>query len=198
LSVLDQDFLKVSSEADTSAANWHEVRASLVAEVLRRPVDSTHPVPRRLFGEVCGESMLPALWPGDIVAIEPCIPQALRMGEIVLAAWGSHLVLHRLMTPFSAQGFCLRGDCVDASDPPYPADALLGRVVGVVQGNRTVSRFSIRPGLGAKAAQAIGYVLCRWSFARRAALRLRLTVQSFRRKSAPGSLATDFVVRGAR
>jgi signal peptidase I len=193
-----QEFLKLSSEADSSFSKWNEVRSSLVAEVLRRPVDSAQPVPRRLYGEVRGESMLPTLWPGDVVAIEPCTAQALRTGEIVLVSWKSYLVLHRLMTPYSEQGFSLRGDCVATFDAPYPGDALLGKVVGIMRGTRTVSKLSMRPGIGARVAQTIGQILCRWGFARRVTLRLRNRLQSFRRKTDPAEFATDFVVRGMR
>jgi hypothetical protein len=195
LSVLEQNFLNLSCKADASAANWNEVRASLVAEVLRRPADSSSP--RRLYGEVHGESMLPTLWPGDVVAIEPCIANDLRVGEIVLASWNKHLVLHRLIAPYSREGFRLRGDCVAASDPIYPADALLGKVIGVMQGSRTTSKFFLHPGIGAAAAKNIGLALCHWDVARRATLRLRQRLIAGRKTNfAP--LPADFVVRGAR
>jgi hypothetical protein len=192
----NQVFLSLSCAAGASGSNWNEVRSSLVAEVLRRPNDSS--TPRRLYGEVCGESMVPALWPGDVVAIEPCKAQELRVGEVVLAAWGSHLVLHRLMIPYSAQGFRLRGDCVAACDPTYPTEALLGKIVGVVDGNRTVSKLFLQPGIGAKAAQALGWILCHWGVARRIWLRLRRGMQLLRRKTDHAEFTTDFIVRGER
>jgi hypothetical protein len=77
---------------------------------------------------VHGESMLPALWPGDVVEVASCSRQDVHPGEIVLARRQGRLFLHRLAhsTP---QGFRLRGDSMPASDPYYPPEALLGKLV---------------------------------------------------------------------
>jgi hypothetical protein len=92
----------------------------------------------------------------------------------------------------------LRGDCVPACDPTYPAEALLGKIVGVVNGNRTASKFFLQPGIGAQAARALGWILCRWGVGRRIAFGLRRGMQLLRRKADHAEFATDFIVRGAR
>lgn len=160
--------------ADTSNAassNWSAVRSALVAEVLR---GQDH---RRVRGQICGESMLPALWPGDVVEIESCRVEELRAGEIVLARRDDRLVLHRLVSGSGPNGFVLRGDCVRSADPEYPADALLGRLVGGVPGQRNMPASarrerSIAQWLGAKLSRTIGILFCYCSPARLVALKL--------------------------
>src|ERR1019366_10100376 len=102
-----------------------------VADVLRR---SGH-----LRLQVYGESMLPALWPGDVVEIASCSREDVRPGEIVLALREGRLVLHRLVAPCTPNGFLLRGDSVPGPDPLFPSEALLGRLVRRADDGRGVS-----------------------------------------------------------
>jgi hypothetical protein len=160
--------------ADTSRAtssNWSAVRSALVAEVLRRENQL------RVCGEIHGESMLPALWPGDVVKIESCSLDELRPGEIVLAQRDDRLVLHRLVADRGPNGFVLRGDSVRHPDPEYPPDALLGRLVRGAHEKRGRSETSqhvrlITEWLGAKWSRAVGILFCYCGLARRLALKL--------------------------
>jgi Peptidase S24-like len=160
--------------ADTpsvTASNWGAVRSELVVEVLRRENR------QRVRAEVRGESMLPALWPGDVVEIESCPREELRPGEIVLAQRDERLVLHRLLAGSGTAGFVLRGDCVRCADPEYPAGALLGRLVRGAAERRDVPEpgrwaRSAAEWSGAKWSRAIGILFCYCSLARRVALRL--------------------------
>ncbi len=159
---------------DTSietASNWGAVRSALVAEVLRRQ-DRL-----RVRGQVCGESMLPALWPGEVVKIESCSLDELRPGEIVLAQRDDRLVLHRLVADRGPNGFVLRGDSVRHPDPEYPPDALLGRLVRDDHEKRGSSETSQHARLSAewwnvKWSRTIGMLFCHCSLARRFALKL--------------------------
>ncbi len=108
-------------------SSWSAVRSALVAEVLRRSGRV------RVRGQIHGESMLPALWPGDVVEIENCSLEDVRPGEIVLALREDRLVLHRLVALCGPDGFQLRGDSAPDPDPLLPAEALLGRLVSRVQ-----------------------------------------------------------------
>jgi hypothetical protein len=144
LSVLAKNFLML--ENAISAASWNAERSALVADVLRRSGRLRQSV--RL--QVHGESMLPTLWPGDVVEIESCSLEDLRPGEIVLARRDDRLVLHRLVAPSTPNGFLLRGDSVPGPDPLFPSEALLGRLVRRADRGRDGSPPALRPGFGAK------------------------------------------------
>jgi hypothetical protein len=146
-------------------SGWTAVRSALVADVLRKNVR----LPQIVRLCVYGESMLPALWPGDFVEIESCSPEDARPGEIVLAMRDGQLFLHRLLSPCTLEGFRLRGDSLPHPDPQFPREALLGRQVrrnGVRRAHRAA--VGIRPTL----SRAIGLLLCHCAPARRIALKL--------------------------
>jgi Peptidase S24-like len=171
-------------------------RSALVADILRRGRFV------RLQMRVYGESMLPALWPGDVVEIEGCSPEDVRPGEIVLARRDGRLFLHRLVAHWKPRGFQLHGDSVPGADPPYPPEALLGRFVRRIdcpapQGAPDFGEVAVSlkrsPGtsrsfsadgtaalgagrgaewLGVKWSRVVGMLLCHCSPARRLALKL--------------------------
>ena len=136
----------------------------------------------RLRLQVHGESMLPALWPGDVVEIASCSLEDVRPGEIVLARRDGRLFLHRLVS-CKPDGFLLRGDSMPGSDPRFPAEALLGRLVSKVDERRGASGFDGK-WFGGRWSRALGTVLCHWDVARRLALKLhgrrKKSVQEFR------------------
>lgn len=108
---------------DSTQSSFTEPRVALVADVLRRDRKSKQTVRMR----VTGESMLPALWPGDEVVIASCGLEDVTPGEIVLAERGGRLFLHRLVRAHE-HGFVLRGDSVPKQDPEFEREALLGRL----------------------------------------------------------------------
>jgi len=152
----------------TARSNGNAERSALVAEALR--------LSGRLRLQVHGESMLPALWPGDLVEIASCSLQDLRPGEIVLARRDGRLFLHRLVSTCKPQGFLLRGDSMPASDPQFPAEALLGRLVSKAGERRGVS------GFGVKWFRALGMVLCHCGVVQRLVLKLHSRRQTSARE----------------
>jgi signal peptidase I len=168
-------------ENTTSAppSDWTAVRSALVADVLRREVGLMRQLVR---GEIRGESMLPALWPGDVVEIESCSLEDVEIGEIVLAQRDDRLVMHRLIARCGQNNFLLRGDSVPCPDPQLSREALLGRLVRRIDGRRSLPASPLRSGFGAKWSRAAGLLLCHWGLARR----LVLEVRSRRKKSARG------------
>jgi len=126
--------------------------------------------------------MLPALWPGDFVEIESCSLEDVRPGEMVLALRAGRLVLHRLLTPCTLDGFTLRGDSLPLPDPQFPREALLGRQVRRNQVPRNEVRRAHRAGSVTTSAmlleirptlsRAVGLLLCHCAPARRVALKL--------------------------
>jgi Peptidase S24-like len=134
----------------------------MVADVLRDRVG----VRRSVRLQVRGESMLPALWPGDIVEIVNCSLADVQPGEIVLALRDGRLFLHRLLSSAAPNGFQLRGDSMPGPDPVFPKPALLGRLVSDSRNLCSASRVS------RTVSRALGFLLCHCSPARRLALTL--------------------------
>ena len=138
------------------SASLSPPREALAVEALRRI--------GRLRLQVRGQSMLPALWPGDVAEIAACSLRDVSHGEIVLAFREGRFFLHRFLAPDS-NGFLTRGDSVPGPDPLFPADALLGKLMNVVREGQTVC-VRLRPW-----SRAAGMFFCYCSSARRAALR---------------------------
>ncbi len=132
-------------------------RSALLAEALR--------LQERQRLQVYGESMLPALWPGDIAEIEACGVSEVRRGDIVLAQRDGRLCLHRFLGHSPEGGFLLRGDSMPKPDPVFPPEALLARLVFADPRRRIFSFLSPRW------SRALGLLLCYCGLARRLALR---------------------------
>ena len=175
MSVFQKNLLTVEDALNTPRSSWNSEGAALVAEVLRGAFSSPR-TPRVVRLRVQGESMLPSLWPGDVVEIASCSldEDDLRPGEIVLAMRDSRLFLHRLVAPCTPTGFRLRGDSMPACDPSYPPEALLGRLVRRVD----------KEGRGFSSpafCRALGKLFCHCGVARRLALTIH------RRRNLPPS-----------
>ncbi len=149
--------------------NWSAERSALVAAVLHR----SGGLRRRMRLRVHGESMLPSLWPGDVVEIASCSLEDVRPGEILLAQRDRRLFLHRVVAT-RPDGFVLRGDSMPGPDPLFPVEALLGRLVDAADKRRGRAALS----------RALGLLLCHCGVARRFALRLHSHnfVRNFARK----------------
>jgi signal peptidase len=97
--------------------------------------------------QVSGSSMLPTLWPGDMVLIEKRPVSQLSVGDIVMYERHGRFILHRLIglpenlpeafssSSSSSRAFLVtRGDFMPHDDLPVPADRVLGVLAGVRQG----------------------------------------------------------------
>jgi hypothetical protein len=157
----------LGTEASSPRLNWSAERSALLADALQRS--------GRVRLRVHGESMLPALWPGDVVEIASCTLEDVQPDEIVLARRAGRLFLHRLIASATPEGFRLRGDSVPASDPLFPREALLGRLVRpterVASGSGWRLDFVTR-WLRVKYCRAVGLLLCHCGWARSFALQL--------------------------
>lgn len=110
----------VKVTVNTSLETLTAERSSIAADVLRTS--------GRLRLQVRGESMLPILWPRDVVEIESCSIAEARPGDIVLAFRGGRFFLHRFLARCRPSGFLLQGDSMPVPDPQFPDEALLGRL----------------------------------------------------------------------
>src|ERR1700675_3075390 len=125
--------------------NSTRARSALVAEALVLSARFGRTMRLRVFGE----SMLPAIWPGDVVEIESCSLENVQAGEIVLAQRNDRLVMHRLLAHCGQNNFLLRGDSVACPDPPFPSQALLGRLVRRADERPALTPRALPPGFGA-------------------------------------------------
>jgi hypothetical protein len=87
-----------------------------------------------------GTSMLPSVWPGDLLTIQSTAYDEVVPGDIVLVLRNNRFFVHRLVESRRDQD-CLwwitRGDAMPHSDPPAAASELLGRVAGMRRANRS-------------------------------------------------------------
>jgi signal peptidase I len=106
-----------------------EAKHDLAAQVLRQ------------FGEVrlkvTGASMLPSVWPGDVLTVRRRSPAELLPGRIVLCHRDRGFFAHRMV---GRQGDRLitRGDSHLREDPPFGDEEVLGEVVSILRNGRPV------------------------------------------------------------
>jgi len=148
----------------------------------------------RSFGavklRVTGTSMLPSIWPGDVIEVHRQAAGQISPGDVVLLRRDGGFIVHRVVEcanlPLDSgqtrrrahdvraaprQGstrlLSTRGDRLKALDPPVAAGDLLGRVTSVERSGRLVNvRATLRRRLGA-------WVLSRSELAARSVIYLR-------------------------
>lgn len=82
-----------------------------------------------------GTSMLPTIWPGDILHVESKTWRELVVGDVVLVKKEKSVLIHRLISNDDAQ-WITRGDAVPQNDPPVAPTDVLGRVTQIQRRNR--------------------------------------------------------------
>ena len=92
---------------------------------------------------VAGASMVPALWPGDLVTVRSYEAPELQAGSIIVFRQNERLVVHRLMR-WEDGCAVARGDAHFCLDRPVPASDVIGRVESVLRdGRRVTPRLSL-------------------------------------------------------
>jgi len=137
----------------------------LAAEVLRSS--------GRLRLRATGASMLPAVWPGDILSVRSHEAVEALPGDIVLFGRQGRLVAHRVVERTLCQDriqWVTRGDSVEGNDAPVSSQELLGRVTAIERGS---GRLTPHQSLASRFAS---WILCRSGLATRLLLRLRAWV----------------------
>jgi hypothetical protein len=111
----------------------HALKCELAAQVLRS------------FGtlrlEVTGLSMLPSVWPGDILFIERCHMREITARDIVLFTRQGKLVAHRVLykTPVGDKPHAItQGDGLLSPDAPVSPTELLGSVRHILRAGEYV------------------------------------------------------------
>lgn len=145
-----------------TSTTWETVGCELAVEVLRSS--------GRLRLRTTGASMLPAVWPGDILCVRSHEATKALPGDIVLFSRRGRLVAHRvverIMSPNGIQ-WVTQGDSAAGHDAPVSSQELLGRVVAIQRGFQQLTP------LPSRASRLISWILQRSDFATRALLRMR-------------------------
>jgi signal peptidase I len=112
----------------------HALKCEMAAQVLRT------------FGalrlEVTGLSMLPSIWPGDVLLIERREMRAIGAGDIVVFARQEKLVAHRALhkTVVGEESYAItRGDSLLSADEPVSPAELLGSVRSILRAGEYVT-----------------------------------------------------------
>lgn len=107
-----------------SAQCREHIQQNLALEVLRRT--------GRVRLAALGYSMLPSLWPGELLTIEARASDQVRCGDIVAFRRSERLFVHRaIRIEASPSRILTRGDAMRAADAPVSAAELLGIVTAV-------------------------------------------------------------------
>jgi signal peptidase len=96
----------------------------------------------RAFGEVrlkvTGASMVPAVWPGDILVVKRLNNDELQPGQIVLCLREGGLMAHRMIRR-TGDRLITRGDSLLHSDPPVHGSEVVGPVTSILRNGRHIS-----------------------------------------------------------
>jgi len=99
----------------------------------------------RLFGSlrlrVTGFSMLPSVWPGDLLLIRRWEMEQIYPGDIVLFARGGRLIAHRVVFKTDdpkAPSLITRGDALPSQDSAISPPELLGKVSGILRAGKWI------------------------------------------------------------
>ena len=99
----------------------------------------------RLFGSlrlrVTGLSMLPSVWPGDLLLIRRQQMDQIYPGDIVLFGCHGRLIAHRAVfktDDLEAPSLITRGDALPSQDSPISPAQLLGKVSGILRGGEWI------------------------------------------------------------
>jgi peptidase S24-like protein len=124
----------VHPASSISGASTQDTRLDLAAEVLHR------------FGEVRfiahGSSMIPSIYPGDLLTVRSDSASDARRGEIVFFLLGGRPFVHRVMRKWPERNrvvFATRGDALPKEDPSIDASQLLGRITQVQRRGKSIS-----------------------------------------------------------
>ena len=118
---------------------------------------------------VTGASMLPAIWPGDVLEVHRQAASEISLGDVVLFARHGGFAAHRVVEKVTGPERTLlitRGDALRAADPPVSPEELLGRVTAILRGGRRLDPHLTRW------ARAAAWFLARSEFCARVARRL--------------------------
>ncbi|MFN8628251.1 MAG: S24/S26 family peptidase [Candidatus Binatia bacterium] len=146
-------------------------RLALVERVGRELIATALRAGRRVRFVAAGASMVPAVWPGDVLQAQPVSAQDIAEGQLLVFNRDGRLFVHRVVAR-SGQGDCPRlltqGDAHEQCDPPVCPTQVLGVVTAILRDGRRVCTDPRRPSL---ALRLVSHGVRRSQLFRRALLR---------------------------
>jgi SOS-response transcriptional repressor LexA len=91
----------------------------------------------RIRLQALGTSMLPSIWPGDVLSIESRPGEEAVPGDIVLVARDHRFFVHRLIEKHNSL-WITRGDSLPQNDPPVGESQVLGKVSAIHRRDRVI------------------------------------------------------------
>lgn len=131
---------------------------------------------------VTGSSMLPALWPGDVIVAREVNNVPPSVGDVLLFMRDGRLCAHRMVNRLddsdNANGtqLIMRGDSADAFDPPMHLSEIIGRAVSVIRDGRETA---VAAGEPSRAHRMVSFAIRHSVFLRRVLLK----IHAMRRRS---------------
>jgi signal peptidase I len=125
-----------------AAPDSQALKCELAGEVLRSS--------GRLRLRASGHSMLPSIWPGDVLVIEQAGSEHVADGDIVVFRRGRSFVAHRVVAKCAVQEdstIQTRGDAMAQPDAPVQEQDLLGKVSFIIRDGKCIGpeRVQSRP-----------------------------------------------------
>lgn len=111
-----------------------------------------------------GRSMHPTIKDGETITVEPVKPSGIKRGDIVLYRLEKGVIAHRVVRIEKNDGaplFILRGDALGAPDEAAAVQQVLGKVVSVQRGGRSIDPYSRRAKM-VRIAYVCAFRLRRW------------------------------------
>ena len=110
----------------------HSLKCELASESLR--------VSGILRLKVSGWSMLPTIWPGDMLVISRLDERELFPGEIALYQREGRFIIHRVLSKSTGgiSHVLTRGDAMLQHDAPVRSDDLLGKVDFILRNGKSI------------------------------------------------------------
>lgn len=108
-----------------------------------------------------GFSMLPSIWPGDVLTIQSQDSDECSVGDIVLYMSAGYFFIHRVSRVSDSGDLIVKGDGLPQSDPPVQAQQVLGKVVAIEHDGRHFqpSQASTSAGILARSSRRSGFLL---------------------------------------
>ena len=116
--------------------------------------------------QALGTSMLPRIWPGDVLTLKSISEDDITVGDVVLFVRAGRFFVHRVVRK-EGSGWITRGDAVPQNDPPVEQTELLATVTSIQRDGHVIT--PRRPNF---AERLLARLLCHSDFCRNLLLRL--------------------------